>query len=229
VIEFDTDFHILTDDVQQLLKQNLTSLSLLDVTSKAVNATNNRANFMYDGSSRSVIYPDISSATVNNDTFSFSIKSTMKLKEGLVSKAKTYSVDVSVPDVAINYTKSYSLDEGKFTISDCVYGLDESTVKITISGSPSSTDQQTIKETVMGNLLVQVKDKLKSIPQWLDTIVVDENLSNVYVVNPYPYKYYNYSIDIDTNTVMLGLAENDTVLVNGLSGSIHAHEDTVCP
>lgn len=81
----------------------------------------------------------------------------------------------------------------------------------------------------MGNLLVQVQDKLKNMPQWLDTIVVDENLSNVYVVSPYPYKYYNYSIDIDTNTVMLGLAENDTVLVNGLSGSIHAHEDTVCP
>lgn len=134
MIEFNTDFHILTDDVQQLLKQNLTSLSLLDVTSKAVNATNNRADFMYDGSSRRVIYPDISSATVNNDTFSFSIKSTMKLKEGLTSKDKTYSVDVSVPDVAVNYTKSYSLDEGKFTISDCVYGLDESKVKITISG-----------------------------------------------------------------------------------------------
>lgn len=167
IVEYLFNYTIPTNDLEYLLKNNLSSLNINDIKNKTLTFHSFKGETSYIVGKKVTVLTPLQ-YEVDNDAFSVKLNWTANVSK-TIGKDDTFKIVAEIPSVKLKYIKTYLPDKKKFEVSNLTYVFTNDMIVVkSITPTPNATEKTNIEATIKGDLYNSINQQFKSLQGWMN-------------------------------------------------------------
>lgn len=219
IVEYLNNYTIPTNDLEYLVKNNLSSFNINDIKNKTVTFHQIKGETSYIVGKKVTVLTPLQ-YEVDNDAFSVKLTWTANVSKTL-GKDDTFKIEAEIPSIKLKYIKTYLADKKKFEVSNLTYVFTSDMIVVkSMTPTPNATEKANIEATIKGDLYNSINQQFKSLQGWMNDNAAKQKITDTYEGDTYTYKSLDGSFSLPINVQQMLVVPEGSNIVTGYVGSI---------